>query len=49
MSILKETALSVAMRLSEVAPRLNGVSSPIFGVAWTPPVSRVASARRVIA
>ena len=38
-----------AVRFSEVARRLTGVSCPIFGLTWDPGQAKVAYARRVLA
>lgn len=38
-----------AVRFSEIASRMTGISTPIFGVSRTPPTSDVEVVRRVIA
>ncbi|MGC4108718.1 MAG: hypothetical protein QM753_20535 [Thermomicrobiales bacterium] len=37
------------MRFTEIATRLSGVSSPVFGVSWNPPEAEVTAAKRIIA
>lgn len=37
------------MKFQEIASRLTGFSTPVFGVQWNPPESQRAVARRVIA
>jgi hypothetical protein len=37
------------VKFTEIASRLTGISSPIFGVSWNPPPADVTVARRVIA
>lgn len=37
------------MKFKEIAKRLTGFSSPIFGVSWNPPESETSVAKRVIA
>ncbi len=37
------------MKFTEIASRLTGLSSPIFGISWNPPPADVTVARRVIA
>jgi hypothetical protein len=36
------------VKFREIASRLTGISSPIFGVSWNPPPADVTVARRVI-
>ena len=36
------------MRFSEIATRLTGISTPIFGVSWTPAQSDVDAVRRTL-
>lgn len=36
------------MRFREIISRVSGLSSPIFGVSWTPPETEIAVARRVV-
>jgi len=37
------------LKFKEIAKRLTGFSSPIFGVSWNPPESETSVAKRVIA
>lgn len=37
------------MRFTEIAARLTGISSPVFGVSWNPPEAEVTAAKRIIA
>jgi hypothetical protein len=38
----------MGVRFREILSRLTGISTPVFGVSWTPPEAEVARARRVL-
>lgn len=39
----------IFMRFTEIAARLTGISTPVFGVSWNPPEAEVTAAKRIIA
>ena len=47
--VLTQVLALTAMNFREIASRLTGISTPVFGVSWNPPESDRAIARRIIA